>query len=204
MNVERQQVSPIPASSPGPLSEQHLAELAGAKQAGRRLRRASGVAKASAWSTGGLGAITLLGGLFGDAPSLALGVVMVSLSVREALLGARLAALEPGVPRKLAVNQLFLGAALIAYSVWKVVETLHSSGPAGGSESFGDPSIDATMADIGGLVQRLMVGLYAAVAVGAGLGTGLMALYYQRREAMLKVFLSRTPEWIVRVIRTGA
>jgi hypothetical protein len=92
---------------------------------------------------------------------------------------------------------------VIVYSLWKIVGTLRSSELAGMSESLG-PRGDETIRDIAGIVRPLTVGLYACVAFGAALGTGLMALYYHRREAMLRTFLGGTPDWIVRVIRAGA
>lgn len=76
-------VSPLPSASAGPLSDQHLSELAAAKLASRRLRRTASVARASAWTTGVLAGITLLGVVFGDLVSLVLGAGLMIVAIRS-------------------------------------------------------------------------------------------------------------------------
>ncbi len=195
----------IPAGqSAGPLSEVNLAELAAAKVAARRIRRSAGVAKASAWTTGILAGFTLLGILFGDITSLVLGTALLVIAVREGRLGSRLASFDEAAPRWLAVNQLILGAVIIAYAAWKLWGAWNSNGLSAASQPIGDPQVDAMLDDFGSITRSITIGFYLCVALGGALGTGLMALYYSRRTGMVKAFVAQQPAWIVQTMRAAA
>ncbi|MFM9995965.1 MAG: hypothetical protein ACKVU4_09200 [Phycisphaerales bacterium] len=194
---------PSAAASVGPLSAGHLEQLAAARHASRKLRRTAAVARFSAWSTGILGAITLLGVLFGDVTSLVLAVALMAVAVREGWLAGRLALLHTGAPSALAVNQLALGGIIVVYAAWQLRGVLTSGGLSAVTAPTGDPQVDAMLGDFGALAQRLTVAFYLVVAVAGGVTTGLMALYYHSRRAMLDAFVARTPPWVIQVMRTG-
>jgi hypothetical protein len=188
--------APVPA--PGPLSPEHLAALSAAKTAAKRIRRTAGVARASAWTTGSLAGLTLLGVLLGDFTSLVLGAVILVIAVREGRFGARLGAFDVYAARKLAVNQLILGGVIVVYAGWRAFTGWYAK-----PESSGNPQVDAMLADYGPLVKSLTVGFYLCVALGGALGTGLMALYYSRRASMVRAFLANQPRWVVDALRAA-
>lgn len=195
--------SPSLSVPAGPLTQHHLDELAAAKLASRKLRRTAAVARFSAWTTGILGAITLLGILFGDVTSLVLAAALMGVAVREGWLAGRLSLLHPGAPNALAINQLALGAIIVVYAAWQLRGVLTSGGLSAVTAPTGDPQVDAMLGDFGALAQRLTVAFYLVVAVVGGVTTGLMALYYHSRRAMLDAFIARTPPWVIQVMRTG-
>jgi hypothetical protein len=187
------------------LSQAHLAELTAAKTAARKIRRTAGVAKASAWTTGVLAGCTLLGVLFGDITALVLGAALMVVAVREGLLGARLSAFDESAPRRLAANQLILGAVIVVYAAWQGWNAWRSPGVTGAEELVGQsPGMDALLNDVGSLTRTITLGFYLVVAVGGALGTSLMALYYWRRTGMVRAFLSQQPDWIVQTMRAAA
>lgn len=181
------------------MSDAHLAQLAAAREASRRLRRTAGVARASAMTTGLFGAITLLGILVGDGTSLVLGVALLVVASRESCLAVRLGRFEPGVPRALATNQLVLGLIVIVYALVQARVMSTSSGLSGGPS--GDAQVDAIMGDIGGAVRSIMLWFYLCVALAGAASGGLMALYYSRRTAALNRFLAETPQWVLKTMR---
>lgn len=195
--------SPGPSVPAGPLTQHHLDQLAAAKLASRKLRRTAAVARFSAWTTGILGAITLLGILFGDITSLVLAAALMAVAIREGWLAGRLALLHPGAPNALAINQLALGVVIVAYAAWQLRAAIASSGLSSAPEPTGDPQVDAMLGDIGALTRQITVAFYIAVAIGGAIATGLMAIYYHRRRAMLDRFLATTPPWVIQVLRTG-
>jgi hypothetical protein len=190
-------------SATGPLSPQHLAELAAAKRASRAVRRTASIARASAWTTGILAGLTLLGVLFGDVVSLVLGAALMAVAIRESRLAGRLAQLDPRAPGALAINQLLLGAIIVAYAAWQIRAALASSGLSAVNAPIGDPQVDAMLANIGAVSKRIMVAFYACVATGGVLGTGLMALHYRSRQPLLRRFLTTTPPWVTQLLRAA-
>lgn len=190
--------------APGALSEQQLAAIAGGRHAARRIRRAVAVSRASAWTTGVLGGVTLLGILFGDISSLVLGAGLVIVAVREGRLSARLARLDTRAPGALALNQLALGVLIVAYALWQARAALASTGLSSAAAPIGDAQVDAMLADIGSLARSITIAFYLCVAIVGGAGAGLMALYYRARRAPLDRFLAETPPWVVQVLRAAA
>lgn len=195
--------TPIPHAEPGPLSPQHLQQLAEAQRGFRRLRRTAGVAKASAWTTGVFAGITLLGIVLGDFTSLVLGTALLVLAIREGKWGARLALLDLRAPAMLAGNQLILGGVILLYALFQARTFSQSAGLSPSDQLTGSPSGDAALGDIRGMVKNAAIMFYALVGVGGVLATGLMALYYIRRRAQLKSYVDAAQPWILQVMRTG-
>jgi hypothetical protein len=193
-----------PGPPTGPLSPDHLALLTHARQDSRRIRRTVTMARISAWTTGVFGGITLLGALFGDLTSLVLSIALVAVAVREGLLAKRLSLLDRLAPRALAINQLVLGAVIVAYSLWEIGTSLMGNGLSAGNQPIGDPQVDAMLKDIGRSTKVITVAVYVVVGLGGAAATAGMAAYYVRKRAIVDAFLSRTPAWVVQVIRTAA
>lgn len=158
----------------------------------------------SAWTTGVLGGITLLGVVFGDVTSVVLGAALIALAVREGRWATRLTRFETRAPRMLAVNQVALGVVILLYAAWQAYAAYRSTGLSSGVEATGDARADALLADVGALTRRITIGFYGVVAVGGLLGTSLMALYYMRCTARLKPFLAATPTWVLQAMRAAA
>lgn len=187
-----------------PLSPAHLQQIEHARAAARRVRRTVGVAKASAWTTGILGGLTLLGVLFGDLTSLVLGGALIGIAVRESRGAARLQRFDQHAPRHLAINQAVLGAVIVLYAVWQAWGAYLSNGLSAGTQPVGDPKVDAMLADFGSLTRNITIAFYALVALGGGLGCALMSLYYARSSARVAAFVSQTPAWVVQTMRAAA
>lgn len=190
-----------PQATPGPLSDGHLAELAAAKQASKKIRRTAGVARASSMTTGVLAALTILGIFLGDVTSLVLGAALLTIAWREGKFAARLAMFNADAPRALAINQLFLGLIVVVYALVQIRITSHSSGLS--SDVSGGPEADAMLGDIGALTRTITIGFYLCVAVVGAMGGGLMALYYSRRTRPLRLFLAETPPWVLQAMRAA-
>lgn len=180
----------------------HLQQLAEARQAARRVRRAISVARSSAWTTGIFGGVTLLGALFGDLTSLVLGSALIAVGVREGRLARRLAGFDAAAPASLAINQLILSAVIVLYAASQIWIAFHA--PGHGATPSGDKKVDAMLSDIDGLTRRITVAFYLAVAIGGVLGTLAMAWYYKRRTPHVQRFVANTEPWIVDVLRTAA
>ncbi|MGH7177113.1 MAG: hypothetical protein ACREJC_07030, partial [Tepidisphaeraceae bacterium] len=106
-----------PTEQAAPSSTQ-LRELAEAARMGRSLRRATRVALFNAWVIGAFAALTLVTSVH-DRPSLLLGFAMTVCAYVEFSGAVNLRRLSSTALPRLCVNQLCLGAALIAYAVWK-------------------------------------------------------------------------------------
>src|SRR5690348_1421830 len=101
---------PLPAAAtptpgaPPVLSAEHLQQLAEARQSGRKVRRAIGVATFDGWTIGAFGFLTLLIGIT-DLTSILMGVGMAAIAWLELRGAARLRRLEAGAGRALGFNQ---------------------------------------------------------------------------------------------------
>jgi len=94
------------------LTEEHLRQLAAARKAARKLRRAITVASFDGWTVGVFAALTLLTGLT-DPSGLLMGAGMGAVAFVELRAASRLRRLETGVTRTLGFNQLALAGIFI-------------------------------------------------------------------------------------------
>lgn len=198
------EVLPTPPPSPSPLTADQFQQLESARAAAARIRRTAGVARVSAWTTGIIASLTLLGVLFGDVTSLFLGGALLAIAIREGRLATRVRHFDIPAPRLLALNQATLGAVLVLYAAWQVWTASTSSGLSEATQPIGDPKVDAMLADIGSLTRRVTIAFYALVALGGALSTSLMALYYARCTSRMRPFLAETPEWVIQTMRATA
>ncbi len=203
-NADHPDVPHAAQHAAGPLSQAHLADLANAKLAARKIRRTAGLAKASAWTTGVLAGFTLMGIIFGDVTSVVLGAALLVIAIREGRLAARLAAFDESAPRRLAGNQLILGLIIFVYAAWQAWGAWNSNGLSDASQAVGDPQVDAMLNDFGSLTRNITLGFYLCVGLVGALGTGLMALHYSRRTAMVRAFITQQPAWVVQAMQATA
>lgn len=187
----------LPAS--GPLSEEHFRALSEARIRARKVRRAAAVAVTSGWSMLFFAMLTLLGGLLGDLASLIMGIGLAALSVNELIGASMIRALQPAGARRLGVNQLVLGALLIAYAGWSLWTNLNSQSMGELSDELAaDPQMQAVVGQVSTMVTW---GLYGGMAVFGLVVPGLTSIYYFSRGRMILSVIESTPTWVIETMR---
>ncbi|MBV8781816.1 MAG: hypothetical protein JO353_10500 [Phycisphaerae bacterium] len=182
-------------------SSEHLAQLAAARVAAKKLRRAGSVAVFDGWSTiclGSLGFILSLNSL----PGLVLGAIMVFLGWRQLNTAKQMQQLSPEAPQKLAINQLLFCAAICLYAGWSLYSSLHS--PSELDQAMKEnPELKQMIGSMSGLESTITVTLYVGIIVGSILIMGSTAWYYHTRSKILDDYLAKTPTWILDLQRRG-
>ncbi len=183
----------------GPLTPEHLRELADARRRFRRVSRAAAIASFSGWSMAVFAGLTLLVAFLSDWTAWMCGAGLALIAWNEIRGGVMLKRLEPRGARVLGWNQIALGVLLVAYGVWSLAISLKQ--PALASiGSTGDPNIDA-MAE--SLNRTLSYGLYGSLVVIGILVPGLTSLYYFTRGPMVRKATESTAPWILELWRSG-
>jgi len=183
------------------MSEEHLRQLAWARQVGRKVNRAVRVARFDAWTIAIFAVLTFLFGIT-DPPSAALGLVMGVVAFVEFRGCARLRALDPRAARILGINQLVLAAALIAYALWRLHVEMSGPGPFAEYKTV-DPAVADMLKPYEGLVLQVTKLVYLgiiAIALGA---QGGMAVYYFTRRKHIDAYRAQVPSWILDLQRAG-
>lgn len=193
----------------GPLTAEHMEQLAQAEVRARKLRKAAGVAAFNGWTIGvfaGLGLlITVVSSACGGIDFTGL-VMTVGLSLvawtefkgRKLLLRFDLRA-----PRLLGLNQVCLLVLILGYCAWMIGNAC--LGPNLYDEMIKrEPMVRETLGSLGDMYVKLSVLVYACVAVATLAFQGLNALYYFSRAKILRAYLNETPPWIVEVQRRAA
>lgn len=200
----RQTAATPPASlesvpAPSGLTPEQLQAIRDGRARAKKIRRAAGVATFGGWSAGIMAVLSLPFAFFSVEAALMCGVL--ALVTYNELAGAkRLKQFDEKACVRLGVNQVFFGAALISYSLYKLYVGLTSASVLS-KVSSGDPQVDAMMAEMtGGLERALNVGVYGTLAAFGLIVPGLTALYYFGRRAHVRRFVSSTPSWVREVI----
>lgn len=185
----------VPA--PTPLSPDQIAEIELGRRHARSIRRAATIASISGWTLAVFALFSLPMGLFGDWPSLMIGIVLAGVAFNELKGADRLRAFDTKAPKRLALGQLFLGIAIAAYAAWKWYEQSRSSPLDAYGGSTGSAEVDAMLIDITDSVTPIVWGGVAFV----GLFTcWLTAAYYASKSKTVRVFRERTPAWVIEVL----
>lgn len=198
---ERAAITAGAQPSAPPLRDEHLRQIGAARKNARAITRCASVAAASGWTTAVFASVSLLIAVVSSDYSPRTIFITLALALvawHELRGGAAMRRFEPGASRRLWINQIAFGGALIVYAGWGLLGSLTASGPA--TPSTGDAQMDASIQQLSRLVA---FALYGGVALAGVLGPGLMALYYARRGVALRRFLATTPEWIVQTLRAG-
>ena len=187
--------SPARSASPG-LSPDELAELANAQQRARKIHRAAKVARFDGTILAFFALMAVFSFCLGwEGP--VLGVALGAVAFNSFRCASRLERFDIAAPSLLAMNQLYLAAAIILYALY----ALHS-GLTGTSQLtkslIGD--LDALGADPS--LKWLLEGgiywlLYGGLIVGTILAQGLMGLYYATRRRAVVEYLEQTPQWVI-------
>jgi hypothetical protein len=191
-----------PAAAAGPqLTPEHFKQIAEARTAAKRVRRAVGVARFDGWTIGLFGGLTLLLSL--TSPSgLAIGVGMIAIAAVELWGAARLGRLDPSAPRMLGFNQIAVALLLTAYAAWSMYAVAY--GPAATSTMSADERELATMlGPVDELSRQIQYVIYGIVILVAVFGQGSLALYYFSRARHVRAYLEQTPPWIIEMQKAG-
>lgn len=189
-----------PAPAPPQLTEAHLRQLADARYAAKKIRRAAGVASMDGWTIAVCALLTFvldMPSVSGVVIGLALGVIaFVEL---RAVAGVR--KLDPLAARTLGFNQLALAGLIILYALWRIYMEMHGRGELASLNS--DPEVAQAMKDYVGDMRPLVVGAYMLLIAFAILAQGSLAFYYFTRAGRIRQYLAQTPQWIIDMQRSG-
>jgi hypothetical protein len=207
--------SPPPASNeeatpahPGvsnPLSDAHLHQIVRAVSLAKPIEKAVRYAHFSGWTTLLAGAGSLPFAL-GNTPMLIFTICVAGIGTRELTLRRSLKVLDTRAPRKLAINQLVLGGALIAYAVFMLLsvpgEGMVQSAINKDPMMQSTPEISGMMDDMVQLEQLATAMMYVLMIAMAIFIQGGTALYYALKSKKLKKLHRQTPKWVVDVYQT--
>jgi len=217
-HVDPQTLQPIagqtdaPAPAPaGPLTAEHLHQLAAADLRAKKLHSAGGVAMFNGIAIATFSGLSLLWGL----GELALDRFDISqLDWLTFVMGAGLGLIawnefrgrrllrqfDPRGPHMLGFNQLALLGLIVVYSAWMMGVTL--LGPNPYAEIIRQEPLAADMlGGIGDLYTKMSIAVYGALILATLLFQGGNALYYFSRTKLLRGYLAETPAWVVELQR---
>jgi hypothetical protein len=197
----------LPGSSllNSPPTREHLEQIAAARILGKKIRRAASVAAFSGWTIAIFAVLTLIFSLT-DPPALLLAIGMGITAYFELRGAGELKSLDRTAPRRLAINQLVLGAFLFLYGAFKLWQSIRHPESLM-AEVASDPQIAKELAPYENMTQRFSIliysALYATVMIVAILGPGLTAVYYRSRAKFIDQYVRDTPPWIIELQRAG-
>jgi hypothetical protein len=191
-----------PAAGPPPLlSPEQLAQLAAARLASKRLRRAVSVATFDGWTIAIFAALTFVCGIT-SVSNILIGVAMGIIAYIELAGAGRLRRVDPLAARTLGFNQIALACLLIVYAIWSLYYEL-KYGSITASLSSADPAVASMLEPYKSLVRQLIVLVDGSLVVVAILAQGGTALYYFTRVKYIQAYLSQTPPWIIQMQQAG-
>jgi hypothetical protein len=196
------------------LTPEQLHELDEARRRWRKVQRAVGVARFSAWSLAVFGVGGLLMGLF-DTTAAVVGLLITAVAVVEFRGMALLRRAQVKGPMLLGWNQMMLLGLIGGYCFYRVfiAEPPPLVSDPQLRELLSDPSARQALQDYGvnpGLFQMVddpkttNTLFYTLVALGSLVAQGLVALYYFSRVRVVAAYLRATPAWVVEVQRRAA
>ena len=182
-------------------SPQHLEQIAEARKRGKTIRRCASVASTSAWTIAIFGAFSVIFSI-GDYLGMAIGVAMCVLSHFEFKGAKEIRRLDINAPKRLARNQMIMGALMLVYSAIALWTSLNKPSDID-SALGGDPQLTQMVGSIQSFERSGYIAVYTAIAFAAIVGCGGTALYYARRKPFIKKYLRETPPWIIELQRAG-
>lgn len=189
---------PEPIEYPQRLSQQNLAELAAARQALLKIRRAVNAARIEGYTIAIFGGLSLICGL-NSLSNILVSLPLAAVGIVEIYGADRLRRLQLTAVRLLTINQLILAALIILYGVCKLIMECVSPGSSLGSLSDVDLQQFGDVTRTAHLIGML---LYGSIVV-AGVFEIAMARYYHSREEILENYLAETPSWITALQKQG-
>lgn len=206
-------IAAVPSSA-GPLTAEHMRQLAAADIRAKKLNKAGGVALFNGISIAifsvfslmwGLGELAIdrfnLGKL--DWETFIIGAGLGVIAWNELRGRTLLRQYNPRAPRVLGLNQLALLGLIVAYAVWMLVKALLAPNQYDaiiGREAL----IASSMGSIDSLVKTMSILMYGLLIAGTLIFQGLNAIYYFTRAKLLRGYLAETPAWVVELQRCQA
>lgn len=190
------------AQGPAPLTDQQQQELANARQRGKKIQCAAGVAAFNGWSIGIFAALSTPFALF-SLPGFVLVVGMAAVAYGEFAGRRALLRFEPSAATRLGWNQLALLGLIVAYCVWMTLSGLASEGPFS-AEMAAKPELQEVLGPAEAFDQTyrlVLVGFYAVVVALSAIFQGGNAWYYFSRRRHLVAFARQTPDWVLDRLR---
>jgi hypothetical protein len=178
-----------------------MLELAAARRACGKIRRAVYVAAISGWTLALFAGMTLLVGISTRAVPW-IGLLMIIAAFIELRARTRLRRLDPSAARTLGCNQVVLGFLIILYAAWNIDRLILSTPQPISIDLLNDlsfrfrPNSEFVFRNLGFL-------LYSSMAVIALLTQGMTACYYFSREKWIRKYISGAPAWILQIQRAG-
>ena len=193
---------PAQAGPAGPLTAEHMDQLAHARLRAKKVRKAGGVAMANgcilAMFAGGSFLFAAASALFGefDVTGLVMGVGLTLLAWNEFRGRAMLGRFELRGCRVLGWNQLGLMALVTGYAAWMVGQALW--GPNQYGEAIArEPMLAGPLGSIDQLHKTISLVVYGGLISGTLIFQGINSLYYFTRRKHVESYVRETPEWVV-------
>jgi hypothetical protein len=198
-------VTTTPSSIPAaPAStEQVQKDLADARVAAKKIRRAASYATFDAWTVGIFGGLSFIFGLISGASGVVLGMAMLCISFVEFKAVTRIRRLDPTAAKTLAYNQLAFAASLIVYGLWCIYGVSKSPGATSTLSAQLGSNADLLGGDLDSMMRNLWYAVYGIVILVAVFGMGGTALYYLSREKHIRQYIQNTAPWVVEMQRSG-
>lgn len=194
-------VSPVPGQ--GPLSPDAKRALADAANRFGKIRRAVTLARFNAWTMTIFGGFAVLGGIF-SIPALLLGLALLAAGFHEFKGAAAMRKLDRNGPRRLAINQVFVVAAVAAYCLWNIHLANNQPLSPQVSELIDSLGAQDQTNELRNISRSITIGVYFLVTLLTGVFQGMMAIYYLGRRAHIDAYAASTPEWVQDIQRSGA
>lgn len=205
LRLQSDQPAPSNSGEVNPLSDAHLNQIKLASKRAKPIEKAIRYANFSGWTTLLAGALSLPFAL-GNLPMMIFALVIAGIGTRELTLRRQLMKLDLRAPKKLAINQLMLGSALVAYALYMLIatpsKTLIESAMEADPVMQSTPELAGMMDDLIQLEQVATAMMYVAMILLAFVFQGSTALYYLLKSKKLKKMHKHTPEWVIKVYQT--
>jgi hypothetical protein len=186
----------------GALTREQLAAFTQARVRGRKISRAATVAAVSGWTLAFFAFISLIGGVF-SLTSLLLGVGLGIMAHLELRGSKGLRRFDETAPRRLAFNQIAIGAMIVVYCGWSIWEAVAGPGPYDSYLAQGGDTAEM-IEPIAQLHTAMTSAFYALLICVSVVAQGCAALYHFTRRRHLIAFLRETPAWVVDALRAVA
>lgn len=205
LRLQSDQAASEHADATNPLSDAHFEQLRLARKRVKPIEKAARYAQLSGWTTLLAGALSLPFA-FGNIPMMVFSLVIAGIGTHELTLRRSLIQLDLRAPKKLALNQLILGGALMVYAVFMLVsspsKTIVESAMEADPMMQSVPELSGMMDDLIQLEQVATAMMYVGMILMAVLVQGATALYYMLKGKKLKAMHRHTPGWVIRIYQT--
>jgi hypothetical protein len=184
------------------LAPEQLQAIAEAREKGRKITRATGIATFSGWTMAVFAFITLLSGLF-SIVAFILGIGLAVVAWVELRGAKRMRQLDDTAPRLLGFNQIGLAVIVSLYCAWGIWQAVAGPSPYDAYLAQGGATAEM-MGQIDDLNRAITSLFYAALLCASVIAQGCTALYYFSRRRLMVTYLNDTPDWVVETLRIAA